>query len=134
MSRNTLRTKCSEQSQKENEADTSKAQSPKEQSAKVAKTKSAADAGSRQNGKKGGVKKHEYGLKRSDNPDVFYGRDFDEEAVTIDTIQGEVGEVVIRGQIIDTDMRELRNGEKTIVKIVITDFTDTIAAKIFVKK
>lgn len=118
---------------KENEADTSKAQSPKEQSAKVAKTKSAADAGSRQNGKKGGVKKHEYGLKRSDNPDVFYGRDFDEEAVTIDTIQGEVGEVVIRGQIIDTDMRELRNGEKTIVKIVITDFTDTIAAKIFVK-
>ena len=118
---------------KENEADTSKAQSPKEQSAKVAKTKSATDAGSRQNGKKGGVKKREYGLKRSDNPDVFYGRDFDEEAVTIDTIQGEVGEVVIRGQIIDTDMRELRNGEKTIVKIVITDFTDTIAAKIFVK-
>ena len=118
---------------KENEADTSKDQSPKEQSAKVAKTKSAADAGSRQNGKKGGVKKREYGLKRSDNPDVFYGRDFDEEAVTIDTIQGEVGEVVIRGQIIDTDMRELRNGEKTIVKIVITDFTDTIAAKIFVK-
>ena len=118
---------------KENEADTSKTQSPKEQSAKVAKTKSAADAGSRQNGKKGGVKKREYGLKRSDNPDVFYGRDFDEEAVTIDTIQGEVGEVVIRGQIIDTDMRELRNGEKTIVKIVITDFTDTIAAKIFVK-
>ena len=118
---------------KENEADTSKAQSPKEQSAKVAKTKSAADAGSRQNGKKGGVKKREYGLKRSDNPDVFYGRDFDEEAVTINTIQGEVGEVVIRGQIIDTDMRELRNGEKTIVKIVITDFTDTIAAKIFVK-
>ena len=53
--------------------------------------------------------------------------------MTIDTIQGEVGEVVIRGQIIDTDMRELRNGEKTIVKIVITDFTDTIAAKIFVK-
>lgn len=85
------------------------------------------------NGKKGGVKKREYGLKRSENPDVFYGRDFDEEAVTIDTIQGEVGEVVIRGQIIDTDMRELRNGEKTIVKIVITDFTDTIAAKIFVK-
>ena len=118
---------------KENEADTSKDQSPKEQSAKVAKTKSAADAGSRQNGKKGGVKKREYGLKRSDNPDVFYGRDFDEEAVTIDTIQGEVGEVVIRGQIIDTDMRELRNGKKTIVKIVITDFTDTIAAKIFVK-
>ena len=118
---------------KENEADTSKAQSPKEQSAKVAKTKSTADVGSRQNGKKGGVKKREYGLKRSDNPDVFYGRDFDEEAVTIDTIQGEVGEVVIRGQIIDTDMRELRNGEKTIVKMVITDFTDTIAAKIFVK-
>ncbi len=118
---------------KENEADTSKVQSPKEQSVKEAKTKSAADTGRANDGKKGSFKKREYGLKRSDNPDVFYGRDFDEEAVTIDTIQGEVGEVVIRGQIIDTDMRELRNGEKTIVKIVITDFTDTIAAKIFVK-
>ena len=113
---------------KEKGAEESKPQSPKE-----AKTKSATDAGRANDGKKSGFKKREYGLKRSDNPDVFYGRDFDEEAVTIDTIQGEVGEVVIRGQIIDTDMRELRNGEKTIVKIVITDFTDTIAAKIFVK-
>ncbi len=78
-------------------------------------------------------KKREYGLKRSDNPDVFYGRDFDEEAVTIDTIQGEVGEVVVRGQILNTDVRELRNGEKSIVKIVVTDFTDSIAAKIFIK-
>ncbi|MGN0291887.1 MAG: exonuclease domain-containing protein, partial [Lachnospiraceae bacterium] len=78
-------------------------------------------------------KKREFPIKRSDNPDVFYGRDFEEEAVTIDTIQGEVGEVVVRGQIMSTDVRELRNGEKSIVKIVVTDFTDSIAAKIFVK-
>ena len=105
----------------------------KNQSAKEQKTKSAADMERQKDGKKSGFKKREYGLKRSDNPDVFYGRDFDEETVTIDTIQGEVGEVVVRGQILSTDMRELRNGEKSIVKIVITDFTDSIAAKIFVK-
>ncbi|MCI8327026.1 MAG: PolC-type DNA polymerase III, partial [Lachnospiraceae bacterium] len=78
-------------------------------------------------------RKKEYSLKRSENPDVFYGRDFEEEAITIDSIQGEVGEVVVRGQVMSTDVRELRNGEKSIVKIVITDFTDSIAAKIFVK-
>jgi len=83
--------------------------------------------------KKGGFKKREYSAKKSDNPDVFYGRDFEEEAVAIDTIQGEVGEVVVRGQIMSIDVRELKNGEKSIVKIVFTDFTDSIAAKIFIK-
>lgn len=83
--------------------------------------------------KKNNFKKKEYGIKRSDNPDVFYGRDFEEDAVPIESIQGEVGEVVIRGQIMAVDVRELKNGEKSIVKIVMTDFTDSIAAKIFVK-
>lgn len=40
------------------------------------------------------------GVKKSDNPDVLYGRDFDEEAIPIEEIIGEMGEVVIRGKII----------------------------------
>lgn len=58
----------------------------------------------------GDFKQREF--KRSDNPDVLYGRDFDEEAMPIEEITGELGEVVIRGQIMSVESRELRN-EKT---------------------
>ncbi|MBE5922654.1 MAG: PolC-type DNA polymerase III [Lachnospiraceae bacterium] len=71
-------------------------------------------------------------VKRSDNPDVLYGRDFDGEEIPISSIQNEMGEVVIRGQIRMVDKRELRN-EKTILMIDITDFTDTITVKMFAK-
>ena len=71
-------------------------------------------------------------VRRSDNPDVVYGRDFEEDAIPIAQIQGEMGEVVIRGQIQALDTREIRN-EKTIIIIEITDFTDTIVVKMFAK-
>ncbi len=70
--------------------------------------------------------------KKSDNPDVLYGRDFDEEAISIDHIMGEMGEVVIRGKIINLDLREIR-GEKTILMFDVTDFNDTITIKMFTK-
>ena len=69
--------------------------------------------------------------KKSDNPDVIYGRDFDEETMNIDEIWGEMGEVVIRGEVRTLEQREIRN-EKTIVSFEITDFTDTIKVKMFV--
>lgn len=70
--------------------------------------------------------------KKSDNPDVVYGRDFDDEVITIEKIAGEMGEVVIRGQIVSLESREIRN-DKTIVILSVTDFTDTIVLKIFSK-
>ncbi|MCI6430196.1 MAG: PolC-type DNA polymerase III, partial [Lachnospiraceae bacterium] len=69
-------------------------------------------------------------LRRSDNPDVIYGRDFDDEIITIESIAGEMGEVTIRGQVTSVEAREIRN-EKTIYMFNITDFTDTITVKIF---
>lgn len=69
-------------------------------------------------------------VKRSDNPDVVYGRDFEEEAMSIEDIIGEIGEVVIRGKIINMDKREIKN-EKTILFYDITDFSDTLTFKIF---
>lgn len=84
-------------------------------------------------GKKESYQKREgFSYRRSDNPDVIYGRDFEDEAIAIETIIGEMGEVVIRGKIISLDTREIRN-EKTIVIMSVTDFTDTIVLKIFVK-
>ena len=71
-------------------------------------------------------------LKQSDNPDVIYGRDFEDEAIPIDEIIGEMGEVTIRGKVLKTDNRQIRN-ERTIVMFDVTDFTDTMTVKLFAK-
>ncbi len=71
-------------------------------------------------------------VKRSDNPDVLYGRDFDDEAMKIEDIIGEMGEVVIRGKILNLDKREIKN-EKTIIMFDVTDFTDTLTVKMFAR-
>ncbi|MCM1568772.1 MAG: PolC-type DNA polymerase III [Roseburia sp.] len=72
------------------------------------------------------------GVKRSDNPDVVYGRDFEEGAMPIEEVIGEIGEVVLRGKIIKLDTREIKN-EKTIIFFDLTDFTDTLSVKLFAK-
>ncbi len=79
-----------------------------------------------------GRKESYTGFKRSDNPDVVYGRDFEEDAIPIEQIMGEMGEVVIRGNVLNLETREIRN-EKTIIMFAITDFTDTIMVKMFAK-
>ncbi len=69
--------------------------------------------------------------KKDPNPDVIYGKDFEEEEIlTIDQLIGEMGEVAIRGKVLAVDKREIRN-EKTIIIFQITDFTDTITVKMF---
>ena len=73
----------------------------------------------------------EYSLKRSSHPDVIYGREVIADAIRIADVIGEIGEVVIRGQILGNDRRDIRN-EKTIVKFSLTDFTDSIYCKLFV--
>ena len=78
-------------------------------------------------------KKFDYdNSKKSMNPDVIYGRDFEEEPMDIEKIDGPIGEVVIHGKILSVDTREIRN-EKTIIIFSVTDFTDTIVLKIFAR-
>ena len=62
----------------------------------------------------------------------MYGRDFEEEAMKIEDIIGEMGEVVIRGKILTLETREIKN-EKTIIIIDVTDFTDTMTVKMFAR-
>ena len=69
-------------------------------------------------------------LKRTDAPDVIYGRDFMESAMPVKDVVDEIGEVVISGQITETDGRALNSG-KFIFTFAVTDFTDTISGKIF---
>ncbi len=82
--------------------------------------------------KRGEFRRGDRPLKQSDNPDVIYGKDFEEEPIPIDEIIGEVGDVTIRGKVLKTDSREIRN-ERTIVIFDVTDFTDTMTVKLFTK-
>ncbi len=106
-------------------------------------TRQAADGGFGHPGgfqRKGDFKRGEfrrngdYGrtLKQSDDPDVLYGREFEDEAIPIEDIIGEMGEVTIRGKVLKTDSRQIRN-ERSIVMFDVTDFTDTMTVKLFVK-
>ncbi|MCI9573156.1 MAG: PolC-type DNA polymerase III [Lachnospiraceae bacterium] len=82
--------------------------------------------------KRGEFRRGDRPLKQSDNPDVIYGKDFEEEPIPIDEIIGEVGDVTIRGKVLKTESREIRN-ERTIVIFDVTDFTDTMTVKLFTK-
>ena len=88
--------------------------------------------GAFQGKEKRGVRKNDFkrAVRRSDNPDVLYGRDFEEDAMPIEDIVGEMGEVVIKGKIISFDSREIKN-ERTILMFDVTDFTDTMTIKMF---
>ena len=119
------------------EGKTEKKEEAKENSSKT--QNAAAQAGGNKSGEKGGKSfgdRPKPGFnrapKKSDNPDVLYGRDFEEEAIAMEEILGEMGEVVIRGKILNLDKREIRN-EKTIVIFDITDFTDTMTVKMFTR-
>lgn len=79
-------------------------------------------------------KKERYSpFKRNpDDPNLLYGRDFDDDPIELSTVVGEMGEITFRGKVIEFDTREIRN-EKTIVMFAVTDFTDTIMVKMFVR-
>lgn len=83
--------------------------------------------------KGGGFPKREFSsFRKSDDPNIIYGREFDDEAIELENVVGEMGEITIRGKVISFDTREIRN-EKTILMYAVTDFTDTIMVKMFVR-
>ena len=90
--------------------------------------------GNKGDGKSFDNKQSEYrrAPKKSDNPDVIYGKDFDDELIKLEEIDGEIGQVCVRGKITRLECRPIR-GERTIVSFDITDFTDTITAKLFMR-
>ncbi len=71
-------------------------------------------------------------VKRTNNPDVIYGRDFEDDCIELSQVITEMGEITFRGKVIEMEIREIRN-EKSILMFDVTDFTDTIRVKMFVK-
>ena len=88
----------------------------------------------RRSGRKGDFKKKDFyrPVKQGDDPNLIYGRNFDDEPITLDQVVTEMGEITIHGKIINFDTREIRN-EKTIIMFAVTDFTDTITVKMFTR-
>ncbi len=102
----------------------------------------SAGAGRRESGQQG--RKNSFGegkrissyKRKSSNPDVCYGRDFEDNFTEIREIEGDRQEVTVRGKIITLDRRTVRAGkeeksEKTLLIFNLTDFTDTITVKLF---
>ncbi len=73
-----------------------------------------------------------FSRKTSDDPNLIYGRDFNDEPIELRQVVGEMGEITFRGKVISFEAREIRN-EKTILIFSVTDFTDTITIKLFVR-
>ena len=128
--------------EEENNSKVEEAQEKKQDSAKSGQGKSSGEKKTTETsgGSKDAPKKKSFyqsgdrfATKRSDNPDVLYGRDFDGEVITIESITGEIGSVIVRGQVLSVEQRELRN-EKILFIFNITDFKDSIGIKLFTGK
>ena len=92
-----------------------------------------AGGGKKEFGKKEFRKKDFYRpVKTGDDPNLIYGKSFDDEPITLEQVVTEMGEITIHGKIISFDTREIRN-EKTIIMFAVTDFTDTITVKMFAR-
>lgn len=111
----------------------SQEETTKEEPKKEQPEKKSQEAPSK-SGKKEFQKNNDYRrpLKRSENPDVIYGRDFEEDYIALENVIDEMGEITFRGQIFNVDKRELRSG-KIILMFDVTDFTDSISIKLFLQ-
>ncbi|MBQ1931319.1 MAG: PHP domain-containing protein, partial [Lachnospiraceae bacterium] len=107
--------------------------------------KSGKGAGNSKDGKdgdgKGGFNKDgkakfgdrkEFFHRKPNNPDVLWGRDFDDEPTPLSTVIGEMGEIAVNGKVLNLEKRELRSGNFMMI-FDVTDFTDTITVKMFVR-
>ena len=61
-----------------------------------------------------------------------YGMDFEGDPIPLEIIREEMGQIVVHGEIIRLDSRTLQNGNLLYI-FVLTDKTDSIKGKIFVK-
>ncbi|MBQ9828327.1 MAG: hypothetical protein IJM62_06570, partial [Lachnospiraceae bacterium] len=63
--------------------------------------------------------------------DIIYGRSFDDSKVMpVKDIQEGIGEIVIKGKVIDSEVKDIKN-DRSIITFAVTDSEDTITAKIF---
>ena len=118
-------------------SDTKKRQAEPGEKAAGGKEKAAVGkepSGRRKEFQKKEFKKKDYvrPLKLGDDPNLIYGRNFEDEPIRLDQVVEEMGEITFHGKIISLDTREIKN-ERTIIIFAVSDFTDTISVKMFIK-
>ncbi len=71
--------------------------------------------------------------KKPVNPDVIYGRDFDNETVPISEVLSDLTDVTVKGMICDLDSRHIESRDLDLFVFTVTDYTDSISVKLFAK-
>lgn len=97
------------------------------------KKKEKADAEKREKKSGDDEKKYIRKPRPADDPSIIYGRSFTGDTYAIKDLLDGMSDIVINGMICETEEREIRN-ERIIYSFFVTDFTDTIGAKLFIKK
>ena len=65
------------------------------------------------------------------DPNLFFGKNFDGDITPIKSVDDGMFGIVISGMIISVEEKPIR-GERTVVEFDVTDFEDTVSAKVFV--
>ena len=82
--------------------------------------------------KKPSIKRTDKARKPKD-VNLIYGKNVDGELLRIEELNNFEGEAVIRGCVVSYLERNLKQPDKKLVILSVTDFTDTIEVKIFIK-
>ena len=97
------------------------------------KKSSRSSSGYAPGGGGGAGKKRYTAKKKGPDPGMLYGREFKGSPTEIADIIGEMRDVIIRGEIFETELTTTKTGFK-IFKISITDNKDSISMKMFLKE
>lgn len=128
----------SEETKKEKQPEsTVKADKPQKDFTKPSKSSSSYSGSYKQNSKYKKEDRKDYGdsLVRSDNPDVLYLKDFEGDFVAIEDVPDDnLNEVVIRGEVISVEDRFFEKSGKTMIKVEISDYTDSMKMKVWLKE
>ncbi len=110
-------------------------------SGEVAASNSATSANKGKSASRGGKsarngnyrRKYEPGSTgKPQDPNMIYGKPFEGDPMEIAKIDEPIGDVTIHGQILSVEVRDVRN-EHSIIRFAVTDFTDTIMVKLFIR-
>ena len=71
--------------------------------------------------------------KKPELPQVLYGRSIDTAPMQIDQIAEDAGRVTVAGEIVTSELKEVKDGALTIVTFTVTDYTGTVYVKAFLR-
>ena len=71
--------------------------------------------------------------KKPQLPQVLYGRAIDTPPMQIDQLAEDAGRVTVEGEIVSTELKDVRDGALTIVSFTVTDYTGTVYVKAFLR-